>query len=479
MLTFNPLSKTLPVENPIYSEKEKKNKPSITPSYPSIEEQIFLELKQEITESIVTPVVEKTNKLFHSIIDIKVKSPTIMTRIGSFFGHYLHVDEIGYLNRSELTHYVITHLTGQKDVAEKLKNYPIIQNKISHIILKHGLHAVQALIEHLDKSRFHCIKYTSHLDILRALDHLDHIELPEIEWSTNILDDIQHLQPGDLIFFQNIGSYTSPADICVMTGQKVAQLWIKGPLEFQAETFTHMAIYLGEGKFAEAQNTLSGEDVRILSFDDPSMHLDAKSGWQYLISRPQDPQIASHAAAIALRYAEDKSAVKKSALEEIKDPALSLITKLRYSPRKAAQSLLGDSSFTLEAKKQTLAKLLQLSHDLDIPLDEHGSKQDFFCSFLVMDCLQRGNLLHLMEEIKNKVGEKFPKLTTDQVEENKKIMSQWALSVLNKHPDILDGLLIQFDPKYISPQKFRTIVGSHPHLFKDILRIVPQKELNF
>ncbi len=104
------------------------------------------------------------------------------------------------------------------------------------------------------------------------------------------------LRPGDLIFKKQ---HESNSHI-VVTAQKLLQPFIFGRKEREGYKYSHVALYIGDGKLAEAVPHYGGSEVRIVRLHDPCFALDASSTTQYLISRPTDTSLGKVAAEVAI-----------------------------------------------------------------------------------------------------------------------------------------------------------------------------------
>ena len=415
----------------------------------------------------------KTTQVARAALNLVPISKGLTSTIKYLVGLHHSIQGLGLVDKALLAKKVITDLTGKMDLGDKFKSYKIIQNKICALIDKYGAEAIEKQLLALAEGHLYDDKNVTELDLLRSLERLDLNAVPEIEWSDNIVELTRHLQPGDIVFFQNIGSYTSLADLFVSNGQWFAKLWTEGSLDYLSETFTHVGIYLGNGQMAEAQRNQLGEDVRIISWDDPYMRLQPGSGWQYVIYRPKNNEIAIHAANLARRFAEDKSLIK-AAIEKGQVELLpELKTKFSYSQFAAVHAIFKSSLFSLEAKKRALAQLIQLYNNIETPLLKNWASQGFYCSFLVAECLQQGNILHLFNSLQDQVG-RLPRLKGEKPIEEEKIMTAWIDNALKEYPTLLDDLVMQFNPQYISPQKLWQFV-QRSDLFDKKLRIIPPK----
>lgn len=426
----------------------------------------------------------------------------------------VRLEGIGYVgtkNIESLSKHVITHLTGDEKIGEKFKTKGDVHSKIQYFIHKHkGIEGFQAKLEKANTLDLHRFKNLTYVDVLCTLDELDPADLKQIPYSDKITADvIKFLRPGDILFFQHREDNPDKTVRAIKMGQKVAQLWLKGELDPQSETHTHVAIYIGQGKFAEAVSSKTKEDVRIVSFDDyEKMQLKQGDGRSYRISRLQNTQIAKEAARLAKKYAEDKVPIKKG-ISLLKDIALLpnasrkekiielfklgtenlvalakkikesrpinyLTTQLRYSIRKAFGSLFGNANFNSEARAHIWRQVVEMHNNRKLPLDKQGNRLEFFCSELVTECIQRANVKVLLPWISSKINEPIPTFTRNKKADIKN-MDRWVAKMMKEHPHLLDKMLMQFHPQFVSPQKLRSLVESNPHLFKDVATIVPPK----
>ncbi|MBA3721313.1 MAG: hypothetical protein H0W88_02810 [Parachlamydiaceae bacterium] len=408
----------------------------------------------------------------------KIKKYTgFSAKIYSLFGAAVKIEGIGYVNKKELSQRVIYHLTGDKKISEEYKSNSIISQKIQHFVKKQGgIEGFQKAMTQIDTKTLHKFKNVTRMDLYLTLDHLDPNNIKQIEWSDHISDDIRkNLKPGDIMFFQHGETIPSFSSTLIIHGHRLAKLWLKGELEPYSETYTHTTIYVGDGKFAEAVPGDHKEDVRIFTMDAiEGLKLRQGDHRSYRICRPQNQELAKFAAEVSNKYAEDKLGIKKQ-VQKGMISASKLKTKLSYDKFKAARSLLGNAEYGKKAKRNAYKQVVELSNNAYVPKNRKGETRGFFCSQFVMECIQRGNVLQLMPEIARHTKIPIPRLTGN-AKRDQEITKKWVDKMLKEQPDLLDKLLIKYDPNFVSPQKFRSIVGSNPQLFKDVISIIPPKE---
>jgi hypothetical protein len=412
--------------------------------------------------------------------------------------------------KKKLQKEMIFLLTGDEELAKRYSSSRKIRQKLEHIINKSvsSKGGPEQLLSHLSEfAENKVLKIQDNaiqkkVEIFRGLDELDPNRLPVLQWNDEtILSSIQEaphdiknpleLRKGDIIFFQNTGKLKGAIDKGIVGGQKLAQRWIKGKLDPVSETYTHVAIYIGNGKFAEATpGSEPGHDVRILDFNHFSMKLKEGEGYEYRITRPKDPEMARRAAELAEKTAEYKdSRTTESVLTTSQKGRFE--TQLKYDKPGAGGSLLGPSKFDNKAKKKAIVGGI-ISHQQQAgaphPVSlkkESGKDRSFFCSYYVSYCLQAGNASVEMPEILEKLRSKGPKgvrfaqdlemfLKLDlSIKETVRALHRVSKNIVKAYPDILDSLTAKYDPKYMSPQRFRKMVSDNPDLYQDVMRIVP------
>lgn len=488
-----------------------------SPAEPLTDKQIKLDrlpgMTSIKTEQVTAPLLNKIKKYSGFLSD---RALDFLNYIGLGFiirRMAVKLEGVGYVesaSMAQLSKHLIVHMTGDEKLSEKYKSSSVVQAKIQYFIKKHkGIQGLQTQLQNVDTLKQHKFKNITKVDVLCTLDQLDPNNLKQIPCSNSITEDIKkNLKPGDILFFQHREKKLAWSGVAIVNGQKLAQLWLRGELEPQSETYTHAAIYIGNGKFAEAVNSDKKEDVRIFSFDDdPKLMLKEGDERSYRVCRPQNHKIALRAARLAKQYADDKTQAKRAASvvqtlkgtgsttvkEEIAKwfkrgeenlanlidkfregiPNDYLKTKLNYSLTKAATSVFGDADFRNKAKEQVWRQIIELKNKAEMPRTGEEPTQ-FFCSEFVTECIQRGNVMQLLPWISKKIKEPIPKLTGNSMAD-KRITQKWVDRMMKEHPNLLDKLVMQFDPKYVSPQKLRSIIGSNPQLFKDVISIVPPK----
>lgn len=473
----------------IHSIQQERIKPADTETSPVLDPETV-----QTQDSRPLPVADKVNQSVSHILSTTKEYSEIVGLIYSLIGKSVYIEGKFY-NRTSLTKRVLTILTNES-IADQFKRSSAVSKLISFYMNKHGInHFTEYLTKQVDKIQegklvVKISKSPTEIEVLRTLDHIDPSKIAQLEWSdTKELE--KYLRPGDIIFFQNKQLFTKRTSTrLIMRGQLLAKLWLEGKTEPFARTYTHVAIYIGNGKIAEAVPGEHGNDVRILPLSDRHFKLNPGDERQYKICRPLDKKMAKKAARLASQYAEDKGEIldrleiiKKKKLFE-KDP-LSIIpqlqaqckTKAQYSRLKAAASLFGNANFSENVKKRVLHQILESSRQIPNPKNGKNEQQDsetFFCSHFVGECLQRGNALQLLPEIKRLIKDrKIDEMPDINGPNGLKLARKWVKDTLKKCPDIWDNLKLKYDSEYLSPQKFRSIVSSNPDLFRDIYTIVP------
>lgn len=206
-------------------------------------------------------------------------------------------------------------------------------------------------------------------------------------------DLMKRLQPGDLMF-RKIHEKTHNV---IVTAQKKLSFLIGGKKDRQGTDYSHVAMYIGNGKIAEAAwPTGRGDEIRILDLDDKRFSI-AMTGDlrrnEYQVVRPKDQELAKQAAEVAKTIASEipKHTEESQPADEFQQ------TKYRYSIPLGSLSLLFGQGFGLFAKERYLKQY----HDFT----EKGSPtsfinpQTFFCSYFIGYCYQVAESLKIMPKV--------------------------------------------------------------------------------
>jgi len=264
-------------------------------------------------------------------------------------------------------------------------------------------------------------------------------------------DDVaitHHLKPGD-IFFRKIPENETNL---VVTGQRLFAPFLRNK-ERQGHTFSHVGIYIGNGKIAEAVPAEHGSDVRIISIHHPEFILSSK--YQYLISRFKDEDLALSAAVIAAWIAKD---------DTYSDPHFEAV---KYNKFEAGSSLCHPSNFGFFGRYRYLKQFID-DRVRDIPANILGRK-NFFCSYFAGYCYQVAESRTLIPSLLGKCN--IPSQENTWL--NRPFFRElWArirrCQFWNK---MSKEIAFQFDAKRTSPHKLRNFMLQRPDLFRDLYLI--------
>lgn len=420
------------------------------------------------------------NKSACSIPEINKSLKTysgIAAKIKSLLNKTIKVDGGAYYDKKDLTKAIVKIITDDKDLSSKLQSSKKIQKKVASLVEKYSKDPdiEQDVILHLLTNVMALeigSKPASKVDFLLLLDEIDPDNIPSLKWPSDDKDlaEIEaKLKPGDIIFRQNRGELHGPVERSIVKSQKMSKHLLKGKLEPAVETYVHVAIYLGDGKFAEATPGYKGHDVRILPLNHKKLwNVMPGHEFEYRICRAKNEEIGKEAAKLAESYAELK--VKD------KEDFAGGPTKLKYGYRHSILSLVRNPKFDKKAKKGILAESYMTSiPEFDLPKTSKGKDRDFFCSYFVAYCFQVGNVGLLLDDLIEKHQLQPPKeeLEGKSEKEKVKIINKWAKKVIKDNPSLLDEINLTFNSKTLSVQKLRSLLSNNPEHFEDAFRILP------
>lgn len=265
---------------------------------------------------------------------------------------------------------------------------------------------------------------------------------------------VERLKPGDLIFKK----MPDDSDHMVVWGQRAFQWIIPGRKEREASKFSHVAIYLGNGKIAEAVPQKNGCDVRTLSISDERFKL--HDGIRYQIVRPVDEELGKAAARIAGQVA--PNVPENTNLE----------TNHKYSRYRAGLSVLRNSSFGPFGRQRYVRGYDDKAKD-QIAKDYFTVKQ-FFCSNFASYCYQVAESEKIMPAIiKGKTSPDVPVPIVKSVWRN-----GWSrFNALKYWSEMSEHVKMKFDAKHMTPQDLRNFIKRNPDQFTD-LYLVSEKPIN-
>ena len=293
--------------------------------------------------------------------------------------------------------------------------------------------------------------------VLDRLEMLKNRHLETLPYEATLLS--QKLKPGDILFKK---LHESNSHI-VSTAQ-----WLFRPLTFgikerEAYKFTHAAIYIGDGKIAEAVPHFSGSEVRILPLDDPRFALDSDCKNTYLVARPHDETLGWEAAEIAAGIAEEAGPPDDQYPKE---------TPFKYDKIQAARSIWHPSNFGPFARYRYLKQYID-DHRKQLPRDFLALKT-FFCSYFVGYCYQTAESRRIMPKLLG--ANDGPPMGLTRLD-TAVFRGLWArLRKIQVWGQMSKHVKMQFDAKRLTPQGLRNFMIRNPGQFQDMYRIAsPQK----
>lgn len=298
-----------------------------------------------------------------------------------------------------------------------------------------------------------CPKLTSYSDINQASDLIE-AELQAMSLKEKNVTHIRYnpvdlekiLKPGD-IFFKKIHPDNHNH---VVFGQKFQYSFLSGNKDRDGFNFSHAALYLGNGKIAEATHSKGiEEDIRILDLKDKRFALPRKGEMSlnsYEIFRPKDAELGKEAAKVAGLIATPSARI--SDCSERRPPAA-----LKYSITLAVSSIFHGAIFGHWAKERYIQQYYEYAN-----LKEPASflkPQDFFCSYLVGYCYQAAEAKDILHRVIDPFfiprGITFIGKALYRIFWNK--FNNW------KHHKHLDKhVKMRFDSQKVSPQVLRNFM---------------------
>jgi len=272
------------------------------------------------------------------------------------------------------------------------------------------------------------------------------------------------LRPGDVIF-KKIDEANSHI---VVTGQWLFQPFISGKKEREAYKYSHVALYIGDGKIAEAVPHAGGSEVRILKLDDPRFALDTNCKNEYLVARPKDASLGLEAAEVAARVAQEAAPVSEEFQRE---------TPFKYNKIQAIRSIWHSASFGPFARYRYLKQYID-DHRKQLPRDFLGLKS-FFCSYFVGYAYQTAESRRIMPKLLGR--QDGPPLGITRFD-TAVFRGLWArLRRFQVWGQMSRHVQMQFDAKRMTPQDLRNFMVRNRNLFEDqflISRAKPSSPLS-
>ncbi|MBS0652551.1 MAG: hypothetical protein JSR39_03395 [Verrucomicrobia bacterium] len=288
--------------------------------------------------------------------------------------------------------------------------------------------------------------------VSERLESLKHRHLEVLEYGS--AEVTSKLKVGDILFKKVHEDDFNP----VVLGQTIAYPFMGAPKEREGYKFSHAAIYLGNGRIAEASPHLDGCEVRSLPMNDPRFGLDGVHKTRFLVCRFHDEEIAREAAEIAESVAQPVSAYNGGPGDA---------TEYQYTKVHAMRSLWHTASFGPFARYRYMKQYID-DHKGEKPIDFIDLKS-FFCSYFVGYCYQTAESRRVMPAI---LGEEdAPKKGYTSIG-SAIFRGLWArLRRICNWKEMSDAVKLQFDAKRLTPQNFRNFTTAHPELFRDVLML--------
>ncbi len=267
----------------------------------------------------------------------------------------------------------------------------------------------------------------------------------------------KRLKPGDIFFRKQ--HETNPH--LVTKGQRLTRPFIWGPVEREGFKYSHVAIYLGNGKIAEASPSPDKSEVRVIPLTDSHFALALQSKNGYVIARPTDEKMGLEAARVAARVATE---LKPDGFQE---------TTHKYTELHAGRSIYHPSFFGPFARHRYLEQYID-DHKNQLPKDFIGLK-DFFCSYFVGYCYQTAESRKIMPAI---LGNKHGPITGFTSIGSSIFRDVWArVKRIQYWKEMSKAVQYTYDAKWLTPQDFRNFNLNHPKLFKDVYLVTNQPHL--
>lgn len=294
-----------------------------------------------------------------------------------------------------------------------------------------------------------CKKFT---DLLR--NDLDDLGVEKITYNKEWMET--NLEPGDIM----ICRYYHDANRGLIDGsiyglQTLHEMGVDGMREKESTFNGHVVIYIGEGKIAEA-SIGGGHDIRILDVDHDEVRIEKGYRFEWVVVRPKDASFAQRAAQLASQYADTEEEVKENNGK----------SEGRYAFLTGLRALYHNTLFRHGAKGMLIKEYYDQLRGENKPTHVMKGKRDFYCSEFVSYVLQSAEANQVLPEILSE---------EDRVAEDANTLQAGlkARRVARKYADALDErITMQYDPKWMTPVKFRQFVVQHQELFEDVYRLV-------
>ena len=224
------------------------------------------------------------------------------------------------------------------------------------------------------------------------------------------------LQPGDIIM-----SYYPESSDAVAFLIKAGQI-LETPVSKNSVNYVHAAIYLGNGKIAEAISDEKGVDLKINDLTSERFKIKEGKSNEYRIFRSTNSAFRKETARLAQRLnQEDKSPGE---------------VRGTYSYQNAFFSILKRTHLSEEALVHYL-KAAHFAHTGEMPVDRNGPR-NFHCSYLVSWVLQAAESLEAIARINETLGSgekiEFPDLSKiNDVRERGDALDAWARKMVRTH----------------------------------------------
>ncbi len=430
---------------------------------------------------------------------IAVHSPGQETRYfnkNSLFKRAIFKEEFGRVIESDkILKHLFFSLFQQKDLKE-----PLTMDRLNE--------KINRIRSEIEKEQGHSLVQARN-GLVRGLSVVQHMPLVP---QSNRDELLKTLKPGDIFVSYAYQSYTM-TQFAIRNGQKLTKPFIQGT-DSESHHAKHVAIYLGEGKIAEASHMEGGIDVRILDIDHSMFRLNTGAYAEYRVYRPKADQhfegmaeLAVEAAKKCADYVPEKFELKSSISKKLRKVLL-YGTHYKYSCSLAVKSLLTSSRFDDLAKKRFLKNLATQLLPVKNHLTKNGRRY-FFCSYFVgwmLQAAQAQDVYHKLE----KLGLKLPNLTFSpptkpkvllkpdsmsdkeygeklnqqeaeyqkavrEYEKNvNQVISKWAKENATKYSKELDECVdLQINTKRMTPQKFVAYMNLNPEKYTTVCRILP------
>lgn len=296
----------------------------------------------------------------------------------------------------------------------------------------------------------HCKKF---VDLLRR--DLDNLGIEKVVYNKEWMKT--NLQPGDIMICRYFhGAKRGLIDGAIYGLQTLHEMGVDGKREKESTFNGHVAIYIGEGKIAEA-SIGGGHDIRILDVDHEQVKIEKGMQFEWVVVRPKDSSFAQRVAQLATQYADTEEEVMANNGK----------SEARYAFLTGMRALYHNTLFRNGAKGMLIKEYYDQLRGENKPTHVMKGKRDFYCSEFASYVLQSAE-----------ANQVLPKILTeeDRVAEDANTLQAGlkARRMARKYADELDQQIqMQYDPKWMTPVKFRQFVIQHPELFEDLYRLVP------